>query len=246
MAKLSDEEKARRAANRRSKAALAAEADAIRHEKKRREWATNGTYLTRAELEAGVHCRGCGLPILDGLGDLPPLMKMTAQELKAHEADEADFRRRHPECHDIRWTVSGSRTLHCRFCCPPPPPSEQQIAAIASLLASTGRPDPAELDTWRLTLTCGHVADQTQHSSNTHWSASTTHCSTCEQTRGIVTSQKLPPTPVRHAAEQRHVAMELDEARREYERHQKRADAARGRIDKLEAQSAALDPLAER
>jgi len=233
MAKLSEEENARRAANRRRKAALAAEEDAIRHENKRQEWAANGTYLTRAELEAGVHCRGCGLPIIDGLGDLLSLMKMTAQEREAHQAAEADFKRRHGECHDGRWSVSGSRTAHCGYCCPPPPLSEKQIEAILSIFASASRPNPAELDTWRLALTCGYVIDKTQHSSSTYWCASTTHCSTCGQTPGIVTSEKLPPSPARHAAEHRHLAMKLDEARREYERHQQKADAARRRIDKL-------------
>src|SRR6266540_4762359 len=186
MAKLSEEEKARRAANRRREAALAAEEDAIRQENKRQEWVANGTYLTRAELEDGGHCRGCGLPIIDDLGGLPPLMRMTAQEREAHEAGEADFKRRHAECHAGRWSVSGSRTTHCGFCCPPPPLSEQQIEAIVSIFARAG-PDPAEPDTWRLALTCGHVIDKTQHASNTYWSASTTHCPTCGQTRGIVT-----------------------------------------------------------
>jgi len=170
---------------------------------------------------------------------------MTAQEREAHQAAEADFQHRHAECHAMRWSVAGSRTTHCGFCCPPPPLSEKQIEAILSIFASADHPNPAELDTWRLTLTCGHVTDKTQHSSNTYWSASTTHCSTCGQTRGIVTSEKLPPSPARHAAEHRHLAMKLDEARREHERHQKKADAARRRIDKLEAQSTALGPVAE-
>ena len=245
MAKLSEEEKARRAANRRRKAALAAEEDAIRHENKRKEWAVNGTYLARAELEAGVHCRGCGLPIIDGIGDLPPLLKMTAEERDASEAAEADFKRHHAECHAIRWSVAGSRKTHCGFCCPPPPLGERQLEAIVSILATAGHPDPAALDTWRLTLTCDHVNEKTQHSPHTYWSASTTHCPTCSQTRGIVTSEKLPPNPARHAAEHRRLAMQLDEARREYERHQKKADAARRRIDKLGSQSVALDPIAE-
>jgi hypothetical protein len=141
MAKLSEEEKARRAANRRRKAALAAEENAIRHENKQREWAANGTRLTRAELEAGVHCRGCGPPVIDGLGDLPPLQTMTDAEREAYEAAEADFRRRHADCHAIRWSVSGSRTAHCGFCCPPPPLSEQQLEAIAKLLVGVGRGD---------------------------------------------------------------------------------------------------------
>jgi hypothetical protein len=127
--------------------------------------------------------------------------------------------------------------------CPPPPLSERQLEAVASILAGARRPDPAELDTWRLTLTCDHVIDETQHSSYTHWSASTTRCPTCGQTRGIVTSEKLPPSPARHAAEHRRLAMQLDEARRECERHQRKADAARRWIEKLEAQSAALGPV---
>jgi hypothetical protein len=243
MAKLSEEEKARRAANRRRKAALAAEEAATRHESKRNEWVANGTYLTRAELEAGVHCRGCGLPIIDSLGQLPPLLKMTAEERDAYAAAEVDFKRRHAECHASRWSVSGSRTTHCGFCCPPPPLSERQLEALASILASARRPDPAELESWRLTLTCDHVIDRTQHWSNTHWSASTTRCPTCGQTRGIVASEKLPPSPARRATEHRRLAMQLDEARREYERRQKKADAARRRIERLEAQSAALDPV---
>ena len=153
MAKRSEEEKSRRVANRRRKAALAAEEDAIRHENKQREWKANGTYLTRAELEAGVHCRGCGLPIIDGLGDEPPLMKMSGEEREAHDTAEADFKRCHPECRALRWSVSGSRTTHCGFCCPPPPLSDKQIEAIAAILTSASRPEPAELDTWRLALT---------------------------------------------------------------------------------------------
>ena len=47
---------------RRRKAVMAAEEDAIRRENKQREWQENGTWLSRAALEAGVHCRGCGLP----------------------------------------------------------------------------------------------------------------------------------------------------------------------------------------
>ena len=138
---------------------------------------------------------------------------LAAPEREAYEAAEAEFRRRHADCHAIRWSVSGSRTAHCGFCCPPPPLSEQQLEAIAKLLVGVGRPDPAELDTWRLTLTCDHVIDKTQHSSNTYWSGLTTHCSTCGQTRGIVASEKLPPSHARRAAEQRRLAVQLDEAR---------------------------------
>jgi hypothetical protein len=39
--------------------------------------------------------------------------------------------------------------------------------------------------------------------------------------------------------------MKLDQARREHERHQENADAARRRIDTLKAHCAALSPVAE-
>jgi hypothetical protein len=229
MAKLSEEEKARRAMSRRRKAAIAAEEDAIRREKKQHEWEQNGTGLTRAELEAGVHCRGCGLPIIDGLGDRPPLLNMTDAERADHEATEANFKRRHPDCHAGRWSMSGSRTIHCGFCCPPPPLSDKQIREIRAILTGTSRPDPADLDTWRLTLTCDHAIETTQHSSNRYWSASTVTCPTCDQTRGIINSEKLPPNPARHAAEHHRLTVELDHARGEYKRRQKRADDARRR-----------------
>ena len=135
MARLSEEEKSRRAANRRRKAAMAAEEEAIRQENKRREWEANGTRLTRAELDAGVPCRGCGLPIIDGLGDEPAATKMTHEERGAHDAAEADFKRRHDGCRAHRWSVSGSRTTHCGFCCPPPPLSDEQVEAIAAIIA---------------------------------------------------------------------------------------------------------------
>ena len=134
MAQLSPEERERRAATRRRTHALKAEADALRMEHKQLEWAANGTYLTRAELEAGVHCRGCGLPILDGLEPWPPLLKMTEAENRQHKVAEADFKQRHPACGSHRWSMEGSRTAHCGFCCPPPPLSDRQIREIRALL----------------------------------------------------------------------------------------------------------------
>jgi hypothetical protein len=183
---LSDEQKATRAMARRHKAALAAEAEAMRQEARRREWQANGTYLTREEFEAGVHCRGCGLPIIDRLGSWLPLMEMTEVERADHEAAEAAFKHRHSDCRSHRWSMSGSRTVHCGSCCPPPPLSNRQIEAIGAILVGAGSPDPAQLDTWRLTLTCDHVIDRTQHASNSHWNSSTTQCPNCHRTRGIV------------------------------------------------------------
>ena len=229
---------------RRRKAAIAAEENAIRQENKQREWRDNGTYLSRAELEAGVHCRGCGLPIIDGLGQRPPLLKMTDEERAEHDAADAAFRRRHPDCHASRWSMSGSRTSHCSFCCPPPPLSDGQIQAIRAIFARTSRPNPTELDTWRLTLTCDHSVDKTQHSSNGHWSATTVTCPTCDQIRGVVSSDKLPPDAARLTTERHRLDEKLDQARAEYERHRKKTDTARRRVEKLEADLLALDSTA--
>lgn len=240
MAKLSEEEKERRAANRRRKRALEAETDALRREERRKMWVEHGAYLTRAELEAGVNCRGCGLPILDGLGGWPPLLKLTDEERREYEAAEADFKTRHPDCRSHRWSMADSRTAHCGFCCPPPPLSDKQIGSIRAIFERAGRPNPADLDTWQLTLTCDHVVDKTQHHTNTYWSASTVHCPECGQTRGIVISEKPPAAPARRAAEHKRLTTELGVARRELDKHQKRADTARRRLDKLEAEHAAF------
>ena len=53
MAKLSEEEKVRRAMNRRRHAAVLAEEVDARQTRERREWVVNGTYLSREELELG-------------------------------------------------------------------------------------------------------------------------------------------------------------------------------------------------
>lgn len=245
MPSLSEEEKARRATTRRRKAAIAAEENAIRRENKQREWHEKGTYLSRAELDAGVHCRGCGLPIIDDLGKRPPLLKMTDEERAEHEAAEADFKRRHPDCHASRWSMSGSRTTHCSFCCPPPPLSDKQIQAIRAILASTSSPNPTDLDTWRLTLTCDHTIDKTQHSSNTYWSAATVTCPTCDQTRGVISSDMLPPNAARLTAERHRLTVKLDQARAEYEHRQKKTDTARRLVEELEAELLALDGTAD-
>lgn len=121
---------------------LAAEEDAPRRELKRREWDANGTQLTRDEIEAGVACRGCGQPSIDALGDWPPLMKLTEDEKREYDAAQADFAARHKDCHSHSWSVSGSRTLHCGYCCPPPPLSERQLERLGTLLRAT-RPGPA-------------------------------------------------------------------------------------------------------
>lgn len=47
---------------------------------------------------------------------------------------------------------------------------------------------PAELRTWRLTLTCDHVIGVQQHNSHGQWTTDLQHCSACDQTRGVITA----------------------------------------------------------
>ena len=235
MAKLSEEEKARRAANRRRHAALLAEEEDARQTRKRREWVANDTYLSREELEARVPCRSCGQPIVDGLGEWPPLMKLDDEQKRDYEAAEAAFKSRHLDCHAARWSMAGSRTTHCSFCCPPPPMSERQIQQIKALLTSSRCPDPADLDTWTLTLTCDHVVEKT-HSSNRFWYRSVEDCQTCDRTRGIVTAERAPDRNVQQVAEHHQAQEELTHARQERDRLHRQAEAARRKVRRLERQ----------
>lgn len=210
MAKRSEEEKEDRALARRTKSALAAEADAHRQEEKRRRWVEEGSHLTREELEAGVPCRSCGLAIIDELGDWPPLMLLTDEERTERERMNKAFTDRHPDCRSLRWSMSGSRTTHCGECCPPPPLGDRQIEAIARLLQSAAATDPSDLDTWRLTLMCTHTVDRQQHRRNHSRTSSTAHCPNCSQTRGIVASEKLPHSSQRNAAERARLDREIE------------------------------------
>jgi hypothetical protein len=72
-----DEDRERRASLRARRTAEAAEADDRRVEERRLQWQREGVYMTRAEIEAGGPCRGCGQPLLDGLGDWDSLNNLT-------------------------------------------------------------------------------------------------------------------------------------------------------------------------
>ena len=236
MAKLSEEEKARRATNRRRHGAVLAEEEAARQTRKRQEWVANGTYLSRAELEARVPCHGCSQPIIDDLGQWPPLMKLDDEQKRDYEAADAAFKSRHPDCHSSRWSMAGSRTTHCSFCCPPPPLSERQIQKIKAILTPSRRPDPADLDTWTLTLTCDHVVEKRQHSSNRSWYRSVEDCQTCDRTRGVVTAERVPNGSVQQVAEHHQAQEELTHARQERDRLHGEAEAARRKVSRLERQ----------
>ena len=115
-------------------------------------------------------------------------MKLTEQEKREYDAAQANFAARHKDCRGYRWTMSGSRAMHCGYCCPPPPLSDRQLERFGTLLRAS-RPDPAELRTWRLTLTCDHVIDVQQHKSHGQWTTNVRHCPTCDQSHGVVTAE---------------------------------------------------------
>jgi hypothetical protein len=167
--------------------ALAAEEDELRLEQRRQQWIDQGAYLTRAELEAGEPCRGCGGPILDGLGNWPAMMHMTADERRDYDLAETLYRERHGACHSHRWSMSGHRASHCGYCCPPPPLSEGQIEDLRQIF-SAFKTDNKDLDDWDLTLTCDHVVRYTQHRDHDRCSARVAYCPACGLRRGIVDS----------------------------------------------------------
>jgi hypothetical protein len=170
--------------------AEAAETQARRWRDAARRWKDEGLRMTRAEFEAGEPCRGCGLPILDELGNFPPLLQMTDEERAAYDAEEARYKECHGDCHGGRWSASGSRTLHCTMCCPFPPMSRQQAEDVARLLGGPP-PSPASLMVWELTLTCGHVTRRRAHIENYRY-GSTTDCEECGgEVRGVVAQVKI-------------------------------------------------------
>lgn len=125
MRRLTDEQKAERARKRALRRALEAEADAVRVERRCEQWRTESMYLSWEEMEAGIPCRGCGLPVTDQLGSWPPLLHLTAEQQPEYDAAEADYKARHGGCHSHRWSIEGSRIRHCGYCCPPPPQSTE-------------------------------------------------------------------------------------------------------------------------
>lgn len=241
--KLSDEEKVLRAAQRRRTEALLAEQDAIRFEQRRREWATNGTCLTLEEARAGVACRGCGLPINDRLGITVPPIKMTAEQRADYDAAEVEYLARHADCHAHRWGIRGSRVMHCGYCCPPPPVEPAALEKVWAILCGS-KPQPEELDTWRLTFTCWHVVEKTQHRTHQRWSGSTATCEDCGQTRGIMEKERLPADEVRRRADIARLTQELEQAKQDRARAQKKADAAARRVSTIQRELDAVAPPA--
>jgi hypothetical protein len=192
MAKLTSDQREQRAFARARRAAAAAEEEDQRLAERRQQWQRDGSYLSRAELEAGEHCRGCGLPILDGLGDWYPLNQLTPEQRAQYEHANEAFLARHRDCRSHRWSLSGHRTEHCGYCCPPVPLSDQQIERISRIFSSI-RTRQEDQDEWELTLTCEHVVRRTQHRDNDRYSTPVADCLECGLRRGVVTAKRIGP-----------------------------------------------------
>ncbi|WP_423833653.1 hypothetical protein [Streptomyces manipurensis] len=244
MAKLTEEQKAKRAAARARREALAAEEKDRRDTERREAWAREGTRLTWDEYNVGVPCRGCGEPMYDGLGSWPGLMYLTEEEKRDYEAMEARFRQLHPDCKSGRWGTGGSRVRHCCLCCPPPPVGPAQIEKLTRLFQTfpSAEERKKDLDAWELILTCDHVTTFIQHRENTYVRR-VVDCPECQTRRGVVESKRLGPAytdggveAARSEIEQARLAAELTKAKEQFRRQQQRAAATSSRIEELQKQ----------
>jgi hypothetical protein len=231
---LTDEQKLSLDQSRRLSTALAQEARAHAQEAKRREWSDKGMYLTREQAAAGAPCRGCGLPVIDGLGSWPPLMQLTNEQRQDREEADALFSERHKDCHAHRWSMEGSRTTHCGLCCPPLPLSPTQIETLSRILNDVTRREE-ELDVWTLTLTCGHRVEREVHHMTRYWIASTVPCGECRATCGVVTSERTVEAADRQAEIQRKRASDLARVEKEIAKAEGVAAAAREKLAALKA-----------
>jgi hypothetical protein len=232
---ITEEQKAVRAEKRRMANALKEEARVHRDEAKRREWREKGMYLTREQAAAGEPCRGCGLPVIDNLGDWPGTMYLTDEQRVIYDADKARFHEMHPDCEAHRWSMAGSRATHCGHCCPPLPFSPEQYKGIRQILAGWVRRED-ELDTWERTLTCGHKVEQSVHLSNREPSLATQWCPKCEITRGVVSSEKIVEAVARKAEAKRKRDDSIVRAEHELKKAEQAAAEASRRLVALRAE----------
>lgn len=159
-------------------------------------------------------------------------MYLTPEQKIEYDADQAKYKKMHPDCDAHRWSMSGSRTTHCGSCCPPIPMSPEQYEDISRILLSSPRREQ-ELDIWECTLTCGHTVEQSVHHTNQHPSFSTAWCPDCEMTRGVVSSTKAVEAAARMAEAKRKRDDQVARAERELKVAEKAARDARKRLADL-------------
>jgi hypothetical protein len=135
MAQMTDQRREHRALLRARRLATTAEEEDRRVQERRQQWQRDGIYMSRAEIEAGEPCRGCGEPLVDGTGGWPPLLQLTPEQRAGYDQADAAFRERHAGCRAGRWSLSGHRTAYCFYCCPPPPLSDRQIEQVTRILS---------------------------------------------------------------------------------------------------------------
>ena len=239
MAKLTEEQRQKRALARARRGALEAEEDDRRHEERRRQWDREGTSLRLEEYRQGVPCRGCGELLQDERGSWPPLLKMTEEERAEHDAQDVAFRERHADCRAGRWSIQGSRSVHCFLCCPPAPMSRHKLEELARLFSTFKPADPKDLDTWELLLTCDHLVHKTQHKDHDHWSVRVAYCPACETRRGIVTSTRIgPANDPQGEVERERIVVEIRAEMAKLERARKAVARVEARLEALNAKLA--------
>lgn len=230
------EQKADRARKRQLAVALKEESRAKRLEAQSREWTTTGMYLSREEAANGEPCRGCGLPVIDNLGDWPATMYLSPVERTEYEAERARFRERHSDCESHRWSMAGSRATHCGACCPPLPFSDVQLEYVAGILRRS-KPSVEDLDVWERLLTCGHQVRQQVHYTSSRPGFSTQRCLKCDELRGVVSSKKIIEAGARKEEAQRRRDADVARAKRKLKSAEKAASDARRELDQLLARS---------
>lgn len=243
MAKLTEEQRRKRALTRARRAALEVEEDDRRSEERRRQWDREGTRLTLEEYRQGVPCRSCGELLQDGRGSWPPLLRMTEEERAEFELQDAAFRERHADCRSVaRWTIQGSRTVHCCVCCPPAPMSTHKIEELSALFSTFKPADPKNLDAWDLLLTCDHSVQKAQHKEHDYWSGRVADCPACGTRRGIVTSTRIgPANDPQGGIERERIAAEIRAETAKLERARKAVAKVEVRLEELEVKLAQLN-----
>jgi hypothetical protein len=212
---------------------LKEEARVRAREAMRVEWQDKGMYLSREQAAASELCRACELPVIDNLGDWPPLMQLTEQQRRDREAADSVFAQRHRNCHAHSWSMEGSRATHCGLCCPPLPLSSSQVETISRILNGVTRREE-ELDVCALTLTCGHCVEREVHYTNRYWSGSTAHCPECAVTRGVVSSEQILEAKDRTVEATRKRASELAKAEREVKKAEAAVDEGKRKLAALQ------------
>ena len=141
---------------------------------KNREQEEQGIHQSYEDFMAGEPCPACHRPF-------------QGSEVAA---DDAAFHLEHASC-PLGFCGCGANTVrHCLWCCPMPPASPAQIETLRELLRGT---PPGRSIRWHLTLTCGHTCVVTTGDENTP--VTTTLCSECSVTRGVVeATHALPET----------------------------------------------------